>query len=649
MPSEPRYSAAGVPLRDDADRRDVIGGEHVVEHRQHARAPDVVDLGPRRRHVVEERWAPYEGAGRVPRECDARGAAQGPPPRRALPHRGETRAVKRRRHRLAYDSVDLRAVGPDVVQVYRPAFAVLAERFCGQVDEHAARQRIGHHERRRGEEAGPHGRVNAALEIAIAREDGYGGGALRLDRLGHRGRQGTGVAHAGHAAEARRLEAEGVERALQAAPREIVGDDARAGRERRLHPRARLQPARNRVPREQARADHHRRVRGVGAARDRGDHHVAVLERRGRGTLFRLLEAARKSRNAAGAAASGTRSCGRLGPATLGSTAERSTSITAVNSGGGVSASRHKSLRLAVGLDQGDLCFVAPGQSQVAQRLGVHREEAHGGAVLRAHVGYGGAVGHRERRHAGPEVLDELVHHLVTPQRLRDGQDDIRGGDAGPRAAGEPAPDDLRHQHRDRFAQRAGAALEAADAPAEDAEAVDHGGVAVHAEDRVRVGARPRAARVARPHHPREVLEIDLVTDAVARRHDAQVVEGLCAPAQERVALRVALELQRLVAGRRIRRGVGVDHHRVVDDEVDGHRRVEPPRIAAEPDHRVAHRRQVAEQGHARGVGHQHAREAEGDLAFGAAAGAAIPPPRRCRRRRSGPRHAAEARFRARP
>jgi hypothetical protein len=63
----------------------------------------------------------------------------------------------------------------------------------------------------------------------------------------------------------------------------------------------------------------------------------------------------------------------------------------------------------------------------------------------------------------------------------------------------------------------------------------------------------------------------------------------------------------------------------MIDDQVDRHRRVEPPRIAAEPDHRVAHRREVAEERHARGVGHQHAGEAECDLAPGAAA---VQPPR---------------------
>jgi hypothetical protein len=45
-------------------------------------------------------------------------------------------------------------------------------------------------------------------------------------------------------------------------------------------------------------------------------------------------------------------------------------------------------------------------------------------------------------------------------------------------------------------------------------------------------------------HHARQVLEVHLVHDARAGRHDAEVVEGLLAPAQELVALAVALELE---------------------------------------------------------------------------------------------------------
>jgi hypothetical protein len=46
-------------------------------------------------------------------------------------------------------------------------------------------------------------------------------------------------------------------------------------------------------------------------------------------------------------------------------------------------------------------------------------------------------------------------------------------------------PDDSRDQHRDRLAEHGRLGLDAADAPADDAEAVDHGGVGVGARHTV--------------------------------------------------------------------------------------------------------------------------------------------------------------------
>ena len=128
----------------------------------------------------------------------------------------------------------------------------------------------------------------------------------------------------------------------------------------------------------------------------------------------------------------------------------------------------------------------------------------------------------------------------------------------------EPEADDLRDQHRDRLAEHRGLGLDAADAPAEHAEAVDHRGVRVGADERV--GER---LAVARLDHARQVLEVDLVADAGVRRHDAEVVERGLAPAQEGVALAVALELELGVALEREPLGEHVDLDRVVDHQLD--------------------------------------------------------------------------------
>ena len=82
-----------------------------------------------------------------------------------------------------------------------------------------------------------------------------------------------------------------------------------------------------------------------------------------------------------------------------------------------------------------------------------------------------------------------------------------------------------------------------ADAPAEHAEAVDHRRVRVGADQGVGVGDAALAVALGDEDDAREVLEVDLVDDAGVGRHDREALERLLAPAQERVALGVALEL----------------------------------------------------------------------------------------------------------
>ena len=73
---------------------------------------------------------------------------------------------------------------------------------------------------------------------------------------------------------------------------------------------------------------------------------------------------------------------------------------------------------LAVRLDERDALRGAPGQAQVLERHLVDGEEAARRAVLGAHVPERRAVGERERRHAGPEVLDELPDDAGAAQDL---------------------------------------------------------------------------------------------------------------------------------------------------------------------------------------------------------------------------------------
>ena len=270
-------------------------------------------------------------------------------------------------------------------------------------------------------------------------------------------------------------------------------------------------------------------------------------------------------------------------------------------------------LGAAVGLHAPDVLLVPPGQAQVVQGGPVHREEAHGGAVFRRHVGDDGAVGQAQGVQAGPEELDELVHHAPLPQELGDGQDEIGGGAALGQPAGEPDADDLRDQHVVGLAQHDRLGLDAADAPAHHPQAVDHGGVGVGADAGVRVGG---PAAVVRPEldHLGQVLEVDLVADAGAGRDHAEVAEGLLGPAQQGVALGVPLVLEPDVLAQGIPGAEAVHLDRVVDHQVGGHHRIDPLGVAAQRLDRVAHGREVHHGGHAGEILQQDARRHVGDF-----------------------------------
>ena len=191
-------------------------------------------------------------------------------------------------------------------------------------------------------------------------------------------------------------------------------------------------------------------------------------------------------------------------------------------------------------------------------------------------------------------------------QHLRDREHEVGGGGALGQVAVQLEADHARDQHRHRLAEHRRLGLDAADAPAEHAEAVDHRGVRVGPDQRVGVGLHRSVVRrlVGREDHAREVLEVDLVDDPRVRRDDLEALEGALAPAQERVALLVALELLLGVDAERVARAEHVDLHRVVDHQLDRDQRVDLRRVAAQVGHRVAHRGEVDDAGHAGEVLH---------------------------------------------
>ena len=281
-------------------------------------------------------------------------------------------------------------------------------------------------------------------------------------------------------------------------------------------------------------------------------------------------------------------------------------------------------LRLGVGEDERDAVRRARGVAHVADGVVVDREEAAGRAVFRRHVAERGAVGDRQAGDAGPEEFNELAHHAALAQQLRDGEDEIGGGDAFLELAVETHANHFRQHHRIRLAEHRRLGLDAADAPAQHGEAIDHGGVRIGADQRVGIGHLGRDRLVGEldlvlrgPHRLRQVFEIDLMADAGAGRHHAEILERALRPFQEPVALLVLLVFFLDVLLECAGIAEKIHRHRMVDDEINRHQRVDLLGIAAERLHGVAHRGKIDDGRNTGEILHQHARGAERDLALG--------------------------------
>ena len=89
-------------------------------------------------------------------------------------------------------------------------------------------------------------------------------------------------------------------------------------------------------------------------------------------------------------------------------------------------------------------------------------------------------------------------------------------------------------------------------------------------------------------------------------------------PAQERVALAVAVVLELGVQLQRVGRAEVIHLHRVIDDELHRLQRIDLLRIATERDDAVAHRGEIDDTGHAREVLQEDSRGHERDFLLAA-------------------------------
>ena len=147
---------------------------------------------------------------------------------------------------------------------------------------------------------------------------------------------------------------------------------------------------------------------------------------------------------------------------------------------------------------------------------------------------------------ARTKILDELADDTVLAQHFGDSKNKVGSRGAFTQASGELHAHDERDQHGDGLSEHGGLGFNAAHAPAQHAESVDHGGMRVGADKRVGIGGA-LSAFFAHKNHARQILEVHLVHDAGVRRHDGKIAEARLSPAQERVAFFVPLELKQRV------------------------------------------------------------------------------------------------------
>ncbi|CAH0326884.1 hypothetical protein SRABI106_04814 [Rahnella aquatilis] len=107
------------------------------------------------------------------------------------------------------------------------------------------------------------------------------------------------------------------------------------------------------------------------------------------------------------------------------------------------------------------------------------------------------------------------------------------------------------------------------------------------------------------------------MTNTRARRHYAETVKGFLPPAQELIALVVALHFETNVLTKRLIITEFIHCDGVVDDQINRRQRVYLFDIPAEAFYRLAHRGQIHHGRYTRKILHQYARRTISNFAVG--------------------------------
>ena len=209
---------------DRARRGDVIGRDRIADAHEDPRSLDILD---RSRLLLEERRFLHVGRRGVPGVHRSARSRQRHPPFVAVPDVGVLTLELVLRDRRGHRGGDLVGRRPDVSEE-DGSVGAHAERFARHIHLDRTGQGVRHAERRRGQVARPHLRVDPALEVPVAGEHRHDVEIALVHRRGDALGQRPGVPDARRAAVPDEREPELLEIGSQTRAVEVVGDDARA-------------------------------------------------------------------------------------------------------------------------------------------------------------------------------------------------------------------------------------------------------------------------------------------------------------------------------------------------------------------------------------------------------------------------------------
>lgn len=474
--------------------------------------------------------------------------------------------------------------------------------------------------------------MHAGLKVAVPGKDAGGDEIVIDDRFFNRGGQGTRITDAGCATIANEVKAELIEVGLETGSGEVIGDDARAGSKGGFDGGVDGETPFDRFFGQKPSGKHDGGVGGIGAGGNGGNDDGAVVQGGGfcGGSLGEEIFGDMIRGRALGDQVEFIGGQGEGGGA---GASDRIFPIAPV--GEGLSEERIESgferrqfnpiLRTFgpgdAGADGGEVELDDGGEgegiflggdsekilgavvvgheldefggatrtTEVGEGFLVDGEVAHGGAVFWGHVGDGGPIGQGKFGGAGSIKLNELTDDFVLAENLGNGEGEICGGGSRGEFAGEVNADDFGGEEGERLAKHARLGLNAADAPTDDAEAIDHGGVGIRADEGVGVGEGRAIGLFLGKDASGKVFQINLMNDADAGGDDAEGGKSLLAPFEKFVAFAITFKFVLHVKEKGLRGAVDIDLDRVVHDEVDGDERFDEFGVFLQAHDGVAH------------------------------------------------------------